>query len=141
MIRPRDLRAASLAALLGLACSGAHGAEAYGLMPARDLTPFGFVRLDMRPFHTVPIRQGDWAIEAEFASQNTWALSPNVEQYLESRPSGGRRERGPAELDAIRALPGESYLVDLESRSVDVTAHYRFSRVWSAYLITSAVFY
>jgi hypothetical protein len=35
----------------------------YGLLRARDLTPFGFLRLDMRPAHAVAIERGSFVIE------------------------------------------------------------------------------
>src|SRR5215467_14497258 len=78
----------------------------YGLLRMRDLTPFGFLRLDMRPASAVPVPPGTWGVEVDLGYQNTWALSPNVEQYLESLP--GRRKLGPAEIQAIRDLPGEA---------------------------------
>ena len=111
----------------------------FGLLRARDLTPFGFLRLDMRPTHAVAAPAGTWAIETELAYQNTWALSPEVEEYLESLPT--RRELGPAELQAIRDLPGENYLYDLELAELDVTFHYKFAERWGAYLIASGVSY
>lgn len=113
----------------------------YGLLRARDLTPFGFLRLDMRPAHAVEIEPGSWALEAELGYQNTWALSPEVEKYLIGLEPTGRRAIGPAELQAIQDLPGENYLVDLESASLDITLHYKFSQVWTGYFIASAVSY
>ena len=128
-----------------LLCSGAAHAEGsgrfYGLLRMRDLTPFGSLRLDMRPAHAVSIEQGTFAIETELGYQNTWALSPEVERYLTNRESLGRRDLGPADLQAIRDLPGENYLVDLESAVVDVTLHYKFSRSMSAYVIANAITY
>ena len=80
--------------------------EFHGLLRARDLSPFGYLRLDMRPgFSGAPAR-GKWTIETDFAYQNTWATSPEVEKYLNSL--GGRRELGPDQLQAIRDLPGEN---------------------------------
>jgi Protein of unknown function (DUF3187) len=111
----------------------------FGLLRARDLTSFGFLRLDMRPAHAVSAPAGNWAIETELGYQNTWALSPEVEQYLSALP--GRRELGPTELQAIRDLPGENYLVDLELAELDVTFHYKFAQHWGAYLIVSGVSY
>ena len=32
----------------------------FGLLRARDLTPFGFLRLDMRPAHAVSAPAGTW---------------------------------------------------------------------------------
>ena len=110
-----------------------------GLLRARDLTPFGFLRLDMRPAHAVVAPQGNWAVEFELAHQNTWALSPQVEGYLESL--SGRRNLGPAELAAIQALPGENYLVDLELAQLDFTLHRKFTDHWGGYLVLSAASY
>src|SRR5690349_22408226 len=131
-------------AFLALAGPAAHAAEAeetdfFGLLRARDITPFGFLRLDMRPTHARTASSGTWGIETELAYQNTWALSPGVEQYLGTLE--GRRDLGPAEADAIRALPGENYLVDLELALLDVTFHYKFSSQWGAYLVLSGSWY
>ena len=130
-----------LVAVLTLAVTPAVGADFYGMLPMRDLSPFGFLRLDMRPTHAVLPETGRWSVETQFATQNTWAMSPEVEKYLTGLESSGRRPLGEAELAAIRDLPGENYLVDLESTAVDVTFNYRFSSHLSGYLITSAVSY
>src|SRR5258707_5673148 len=109
----------------------------FGLLRERDLTPFGFLRLDMRPAHAVWAPPGSWAVEVLLGYQNTWAMSPNVEQYLKSLP--GRRRLGPADLAAIRALPGEAYLVDLELGLVDVALHKRLTEHWTVNATFSAV--
>ncbi len=114
--------------------SGSH----YGLLRTRDLTPFGFLRLDMRPAHAVSAPPGNWAVEVELGYQNTWALSPNVKSYFNSLP--GRRPIGPAEIQAIRDLPGEAYLVDLELGLLDVTFHRRLTHHWGVYAAVSGVF-
>src|SRR5687768_16295691 len=82
--------------------SSAHAEDSryYGLLRMRDLTPFGFLRLDMRPAHAVSIDQGTWAVEFELGYQNTWALSKNVENYLTSIEPQGRHTLGP---DDVRA--------------------------------------
>jgi hypothetical protein len=113
----------------------------YGLLRMRDLTSFGSLRLDMRPAHAVAIERGTFAIETELGYQNTWALSPELERYLTEREALGRRELSSAELQAIRDLPGENYLVDLESAVIDVTLHYKFSQNMSAYVIANAITY
>jgi len=113
----------------------------YGMLRSRDLTPFGFLRLDMRPAHAVSIEKHSFAFEAELGYQNTWALSENVEKYLTSIESAGRREIGPAEIQAIRDLPGENYLLDLESATLDLTVHYKLSSQWTFYAIATAVSY
>jgi hypothetical protein len=70
----------------------------FGLLRERDLTPFGFLRLDMRPAHAVWIPPDTWAVEVLLGYQNTWAMSSNVEKYLQSLP--GRRRLGPAPCPA-----------------------------------------
>jgi hypothetical protein len=123
--------------LLASLTSGALAADPgfYGPLRARDLTPFGFLRLDMRPGNTEEVEPGRWTIETDFAYQNTWATSPDVEKYLNGLD--GRRELGPEEWQAIKDLPGENYLVDLELLQVDVTVNYQISDRWGAYLIAS----
>ncbi len=105
--------------ILSMACTSLvhadDGGQFYGLLRSRDLSPFGFLRLDMRPAHAVSIEPGSWALETEIGYQNTWALSPEVEKYLTSLEPTGRRRIGPAEVQAIQDLPGENYLLDIES--------------------------
>jgi hypothetical protein len=114
----------------------------WGLLRSRDLTPFGFLRLDMRPAHAVSIEPGTFAFETELGYQNTWALSRNVERHLKSLEASGQRRRMDAGLvQEIRALPGENYLLDLESATLDVAVHYKLSNHWSAYAIATAVSY
>src|SRR6185503_18711673 len=130
--------------LVCLIAANAHAeGRFYGMLRSRDLTPFGFLRLDMRPAHAVAIEPGSVAFEAELGYQNTWALSRDVEKYLNGLESAGapRHAVGPAEVAAIRNLPGENYLLDLESATLDLTMHYKISRQWSAYAIATAVSY
>ena len=42
-----------LLAMMTLAAAPAVSADLYGMLPMRDLSPFGFLRLDMRPTHAV----------------------------------------------------------------------------------------
>ena len=107
------------------------------MLRERDLTPFGFLRLDMRPAHAVSIEPHTFAFETSLGYQNTWALSRNVEKYLTSIESEGRHEIGPAEVQAIRDLPGENYLLDVESATLDFTVHYKISSQWTAYAIAT----
>lgn len=135
-----------IAAILVVSCGVATPSLAeqgafYGLLRVRDLTPFGFLRLDMRPAHAVAIERGSFVIEAELGYQNSWALSPAVEHWLTDRESQGRKELDAADLQAIRDLPGENYLVDYESAVLDLTMHYKFTELMSAYLIANAVSY
>lgn len=119
----------------------AEDGQLYGLLRSRDLTPFGFLRLDMRPAHAVSIEPGTWALETQVDYQNTWALSPDVEEYLTARESAGRRDLTAADVQAIQDLPGENYLLDLELALLDVTFHYKISNIWTAYIIASGVSY
>lgn len=117
------------------------GGMFYGMLRERDLTPFGYLRLDMRPAYAVTIEPGTWALEFNLGYQNTWALSERVEDYLTSLAPSGRRTLGPADWQAIQALPGENYLLDMEGATLDATVHYKFSSNWTAYLIVSAASY
>jgi len=113
--------------------------EFIGLLRARDLTTFGFLRLDMRPAHAVRAPAGTWAIEAELAHQNTWALSRGARDYLDSL--SGRRSLGSQEVAEILALPGENYVFDMELATLDLTLHYKFTERVGAYLVVSGVNY
>jgi len=135
------------AAVAGLCLPGSAGAAEkneqvyYGLLRSRDLSPFGFLRLDMRPAYAVALEPGSFAFEAELDVQNTWALTPEVEDYLVALEPGARRDLGPEDVAAIQALPGENYLVDMESAQLDVTLHYQFTETLTGYLTASAVSY
>jgi hypothetical protein len=66
----------------------------FGPLRVRDLTPFGYLRLDMRPTFGDRLAPGAWAFETEIAYQNTWALSPPVRRYLSKlagTPNPGRK--------------------------------------------------
>jgi hypothetical protein len=124
-----------LLAMLAPAAAVGESPAFFGLLRGRDLTPFGYLRLDLRPGFSEPRAPGTWAVETDIAYQNTWATSPEVEKWLNSLD--GRRELGPADLQALRDLPGENYLVDLELAQLDVSFNYQVSEHWSAYLIAS----
>jgi uncharacterized protein DUF3187 len=128
-----------LLAIASPACAQEAMSPHYGLLRVPDLTPFGFLRMDMRPAHAVSAPPGGWGVEVELGYQNTWALSPNVEGYLNSLP--GRRKLGPAEIQAIENLPGEKFLVDLELGVLDITGHYKITPYWGVYGTLSAVSY
>ena len=132
---------AAAAVMLAPASAAADESVYYGLLRSRDLTPFGFLRLDMRPAYAVAIEPGSFAFEAELGFQNTWALTPEVERYLVALEGEGRRDLGPDDLAAIQALPGENYLVDMESALLELTLHYKFTGTLTGYLTASAVSY
>jgi hypothetical protein len=111
------------------------------MLRERDLTPFGFLRLDMRPAHALDIEPGTIAIEANLGYQNTWALSRDVEKYLTATETLGRRAMGPVDINAILALPGENYLLDTEAANLDVGVHFKISSLWTVYGIMTALSY
>jgi hypothetical protein len=129
----------ALALLLHAPLLLAGDSEFLGLLRARDLTTFGFLRLDMRPAHAIHAPKGTWAIETELAHQNTWALSEGAEKYIEALPD--RRELGPTEIAELEALQGENFLFDMELAELDVTMHYKFTEHWGGYLVLSGVNY
>jgi Protein of unknown function (DUF3187) len=110
----------------------------FGLLRGRDLTPFGFLRLDMRPAHAYVSKAGQWAFSLDLGYQNTWAVGGAADPYLEAL--SGRRELSPADWNAIRA-GGEAFLVDLELAQLDATLSYWVTDRLSVYLIASGVRY
>jgi hypothetical protein len=115
--------------------------EFFGPLRARDLSAFGYLRLDMRPSYAGTLAPGAWAVSSELGYQNTWALSPPVRKYLASRSPDSRRTLTGADVAAINALPGENYLIDLELAQLDVALHRQFAENWGGYLIVSAAMY
>ncbi len=111
----------------------ASGWSHVGLLRARDLTPFGLLRLDMLPAHTADAEEDAWTVEAQFAYQNTFVLSRNVRTYLETR-GGGRQPLRAEDAAAILALPDDAYFVDGEMGLVDLLLQRRTSEYWSVYL-------
>ena len=105
----------------------------FGLLRARDLTPFGLLRLDMLPAHTADAKNGTWTFEVQYAYQNTFVLSKNVRRYLETR-NLGRVPLRPEDAAAIQALPGDAFYVDGEVGLTDLILQRRLSNYWSAYL-------
>lgn len=106
---------------------------------ARDLNAFTILRLDLPSPAELPTPREGWSFDARLGHQNTWSMSPNVQDYFESRPV--RRRMGPADIAEIRALPYEKFLVDLEMSVADFTLHRRLDDRWSAYAILGAVSY
>lgn len=104
-----------------------------GLLRARDLTAFGLLRLDMLPAHTADAEVGTWTLEVQYAYQNTFILSDNVRDYLESR-NIGRQPLRAEDAQAILDLPGEAYYIDGEVGLADLVVQRRLSEYWSAYL-------
>jgi hypothetical protein len=111
-----------------------------GLLRARDLTPFGLLRLDMLPAHTADAAAGTWTFEIQYAYQNTFILSKNVRNYLRTRGIG-RQPLRPQDADAILALPDDAYYVDGEVGLADLIVQRRLNEYWSAYLTIPYIHY
>ena len=140
----RLTRALILTALLALpplhawAADGVGSQGFFGLLPVRDMTSFGFVRLDMRQSPATFATSERPSMEFDFGYQNTWALSEDVERYLQSRPRGALTQ---ADVANIRALPGEQFLIDAEVALLDVTFNYPITNRFSTYATLSAASY
>ena len=111
-----------------------------GLLRARDLTPFGLLRLDMLPAHTADAEAGTWTFEIQYAYQNTFILSRNVRDYLETR-GVGRQPLRPQDAAAILALPDDAYYIDGEIGLADLIVQRRVNEYWSAYLTIPYIHY
>lgn len=111
-----------------------------GLLRARDLTPFGLLRLDMLPAHTADAEAGTWTFEIQYAYQNTFILSPNVRDYLETR-GVGRQSLRPQDAAAILSLPGDAYYIDGEVGLADLIVQRRLNEYWSTYLTIPYIHY
>jgi len=120
------------------AADAVNSREFFGLLPVRDMTPFGFVRLDMRQSPATFATSERPSIEFDFGYQNTWALSPDVERYLKSRP---RSPLTQADIANIRAQPGEHFLLDSEIALLDVALNYPITNRLAIYAVLSAASY
>ena len=143
MTSARRILAALMGAALAVnaATSSAADGAFYGLLRSRDLTPFGFLRLDMRPAHAVAIEPGSWALETELGYQNTWASEPGGRELPGRSRAAGPARPWPRRVAAIRGSARRELPVDVEPAALDVTLHYKFSTNWTGYLIASAVSY
>jgi len=111
-----------------------------GLLRARDLTPFGLLRLDLLPAHTADAPSGTWTFEVQYAYQNTFVLSDNARTYLETRNTG-RAPLRPGDSAAILALPDDAYYIDGEVGLADLIVQRRISDYWSVYLTVPYIHY
>jgi hypothetical protein len=89
------------------------------LLRARDLTPFGLLRLDMRPSTMRDDPPGRWTVELQTAYQNTFVASANVRSYLETRDAR-RMPLRTEDVNAILSQPGDAYYLDLEVGAIDL---------------------
>ena len=111
-----------------------------GLLRGRDLSPFGLLRLDMLPAHTADAAPGTWTFEVQYAYQNTFVLSDNARDYLESR-NIGRQPLRAQDAAGILGLPGDAYYVDGEFALADLIVQRRVSEYWSAYVTIPYISY
>jgi hypothetical protein len=111
-----------------------------GLLRARDLSPFGLLRLDLLPAHTADATAGTWTFEVQYAYQNTFVLSDNARDYLERR-NIGREPLRAQDAEAILDLPGDAYYIDGEVGLADLIVQRRMNAYWSAYLTVPYIDY
>lgn len=111
-----------------------------GLLRARDLTPFGLLRLDMLPARTADGEAGTWGFELQYAYQSTFVMSRNVRTLLENRGIG-RQPLRPEDVNAILNFPDDAYYVDGEVGLADLIVQRHLSPYWSAYLTVPYIRY
>ncbi len=117
-MRPSSLTACLLL-LSATAVESAADSPESAVLRARDLTPFGLLRLDLRPATMHADRVDRWTFELQAAYQNTFIASENVKGYLQTRDAG-RAPIRPQDAQAILALPGDAYYLDVEVGAVDL---------------------
>jgi hypothetical protein len=130
------LRLAIASGVAGLCAAMAAHAEDWvhpGMLRVRDLTPFGLLRLDLRPPHWLDAPEHSWMLELELSYQNTFVLSGNVERYLRTRDAG-RVPIRPEDVAAIYDLPGDAYYIDGEVGVYELIAYRKLNRHWTAFL-------
>lgn len=103
-----------------------------GILRARDLTPFGLQRLEMRPTDMSERPIGQWTIELQTAYQNTFAMTEAVNDYLQHRGTGRIPLRA-QDAAALLAMPHDSYYVDAEIGVLDIILQRRFSQHFTAF--------
>lgn len=95
---------------------------------ARDLSMFGVLRVDLpQPPLETPV-PGRWGYNVDLGYQNTWSMSPNVEDYFENRV--GQRQFTAADVLFIRSLEGEKFFVDGELGVLDFTVRRQIDSHW-----------
>jgi hypothetical protein len=75
-----------------------------GPLRLRDLTPFSLQRLDFLPAGAAARYPDKWAIEANLSYTNTFIMSEQVGEYLETR--GDRAPLTAADFAALDAMDG-----------------------------------
>lgn len=123
-------------------CATAH-AEAGpgpGIVRARDLTPLGLQRLDMRPTDMSDRPIGRWSVEVQAAYQNTFAMSEDAQTYLKHRDAG-RIALRPEDARALLTAPRDSYYVDVEVGVLDIILQRRFTRQLAAFFEVPYIHY
>lgn len=115
--------------LPGLAAAGA----LQGPIRVRDLSPFSLQRLDFQPASALAEVPGRWALELNLSQTNTFVMSGNVADYLQTR--GGRIVPGPADVAALNALGEDYYFVDSAITVLHITGHYALSEAASVYTV------
>jgi hypothetical protein len=124
-----------------VAAVASRAAGLHDLLPERDPIDFGISGPDTRPAHTAVFQPRTWGVvEADLGYRNAWTLSASAQQYFGSF-AVSRPHVDAAALAAMEAQPSDKYLAGTQLSALDVSLQYRFSSVWSGYLIASALSY
>lgn len=111
-----------------------------GILRARDLTPFGMQRLEMRPTDMSERPIGQWTIELQTAYQNTFAMTDEVHDYLQRRGMGRIPLRA-QDASALLAMPHDSFYVDAEIGVLDLIVQRRFDQHFTVFFELPYVHY
>ena len=106
---------------------------------ARDLSMFGVLRVDLPQPPLETPAPGRWGYNVDLGYQNTWSMSPNVEDYFTNRPQ--QREFTATDILFIRTLEGEKFLVDGEMGVLDFTVRRQIDAHWGIRGTVGAITY
>jgi len=102
-----------------------------GPLRLRDLTPFALQRLDFLPASAAARYPEGWALEANVSYTNTFIMSSNVTEYLETRAD--RSALGTDDFAALRDLEGDAFYFDGSISVLNLSWHYGVSDTIAVY--------
>lgn len=108
------------------------GSPAYGPIPAANLTPFVQTRLEAGVPRPVRGRIGRLSLESTVSYGNTFIMSSNVRQHLESR--GERRPLDGGDVAALDATGEDYYYLDVNVARLTLEATVRVSRATAVFM-------
>lgn len=102
-----------------------------GPLRLRDLTPFSLQRLDFLPAGAAARYPDKWAVEANLSYTNTFIMSEQVGEYLETR--GDRAPLAATDFAALDAMDGNVFYFDGSIAVLNLTVHRTLSDRWAVY--------